>query len=64
MDDRLNGRKNATYPFRRSKVRQFNGVKGQTEIIMENLCQSKIPTRFILGMINNWQKKSFEFSAL
>ena len=36
----------ATYPFKHSEN------KGNTEVIIENLYESKIPTRFILGMVN------------
>ena len=39
----------ATYPFKHS---EYNGNKGNTEVTIENLYESKIPTRFILGMVN------------
>ena len=42
----------AIYPFKRSEVRAYNGNKGQTEIVLENPYESKIPTRFIVGMID------------
>ena len=52
----------AIYPFKKSKVRAYNGNKGNTEVIIENPYESKIPTRFLLGMIDadsyigNWGK--------
>ena len=52
----------AIYPFKKSEVRAYNGNKGNTEIIIENPYKSKIPTRFLLGMIDagsyigNWGK--------
>ena len=52
----------ASYQFKKSEVRAYNGYKGNTEVIIENPYESKIPTRFLLGMIDadsyigNWQK--------
>ena len=57
----------ASYPFKKSEVRAYNGNKGNTEVIIENPYESKIPTRFLLGMIDadsykrNWQKKPLNF---
>ena len=54
----------ASYPFKKSEVRAYNGNKGNTEVIIENPYESKIPTRFLLGMIDsdsyigNWRKIS------
>ena len=42
----------AIYPFKESKVRAYNGNKGNAEVIIENPYESKIPTRFLLGMID------------
>ena len=42
----------ASYPFKKSEVRAYNGNKGNTEVITENPYESKIPTRFLLGMID------------
>ena len=42
----------ASYPFKKSEVRAYNGNKGNTEVIIENPYESKIPTRFLLGMID------------
>ena len=39
----------ATYPFKHS---EYNGNKGNTEVTIENPYESKIPTRFILGMVD------------
>ena len=39
----------ATYPFKHS---EYNGNKGNTEVMIENLHESKIPTCFIPGMVN------------
>ena len=41
----------ASYPFKKSEVRAYNGNKGNTEVIIESPYESKIPTRFLLGMI-------------
>ena len=35
----------ATYPFKHS---DYNGNKGNTEVTIENIYESKIPTHFIL----------------
>ena len=57
----------ASYPFKLSEVRAYNGNKGSTEVIIENPYESKTPTRFLLGMIDadsyigNWQKNSLNF---
>ena len=40
----------ASYPF--NKMKQYNCHKGSTEVITENPYESKIPTRFLLGMID------------
>ena len=42
----------AVYPFKRSEIRAYNANKGQTEIVIENPYESKVPTRFIVGMID------------
>ena len=42
----------AFYPFKKSEVRAYNGNKGNTEVIIENPYESKIPMRFLLGMID------------
>ena len=42
----------ASYPFKKREVRAYNGNKGNTEVIIENPYESKIPTRFLLGMID------------
>ena len=39
----------ATYPFKHS---EYNGNKGNTEVTIENPYESKIPTLFILGMVD------------
>ena len=60
----------ASYPFKKSEVRAYNGNKENTEAIIENPYESKIPTRFLLGIIDadsyleNWQKKSPKFPTL
>ena len=60
----------ASYPFKKSEVRAYNGNKGNAEVIIENPYESKIPTRFLLGMIDadsyigKLEKKSPQFSAL
>ena len=57
----------ATYPFKCTEVRAYNGDKGNTEVTIENPYESKIPTRFILGMvgannyIGNWRKNPLNF---
>ena len=57
----------ASYPFKISEVRAYNGNKGNTEVIIENPYESKIPTRFLLGMIDadsyigNWRKNPLNF---
>ena len=49
--------------IQKSDLRAYNGNKGNTQVIIENPYESKIPTRFLLGMIDadsyigNWQKK-------
>ena len=42
----------ASYPFKRTEIKTYNGVKGQTEIILENPSQTAVPTRFIIGMVS------------
>ena len=57
----------AMYPFKCMEVRAYNGNKGNTEVTIENPYESKIPTRFILGMvgadsyIGNWRKNPLNF---
>ena len=57
----------ATYPFKHTEVRVYSGNKGNTEVMIENPYESKIPTHFILGMvdadsyIDNWKKNPFNF---
>ena len=57
----------AMYPFKCTEVRAYNGNKGNTEVTIENPYESKIPTRFILGMVNadsyigNWRKNPLNF---
>ena len=52
----------SSYPLKKSEVRAYNGNKGSTEVIIENPYESKIPTRFLLRMIDadsyigNWRK--------
>ena len=52
----------ATYPFKHTTVRAYNGNKGNTEVTIENPYESKIPTHFILEMVDvnnytgNWRK--------
>ena len=56
-----------TYPFKCMEVRAYNGNKGNTEVTIENPYESKILTRFILGMvgansyIGNWRKNPLNF---
>ena len=47
----------ATYPFKRSKVRVYNGNKGNMEVTIENPYESKIPTHYI----GNWRKNPLNF---
>ena len=42
----------ATYPFKYTEVRAYNGNKGNTEVTIENPYESKIPTHFNHGMVN------------
>ena len=57
----------ATYPFKCTEVRAYNGNKGNTEVTIENPYKSKIPTRFILEIVNansyigNWRKNPLNF---
>ena len=57
----------AMYPFKCMEVRVYNGNKGNTEVTIENPYESKIPTQFILGMVNtdsyigNLRKNSLNF---
>ena len=57
----------ASYPLKKSEVRAYNCNKGNTEVIIENPYESKIPTRFLLGMIDadsyigNWRKNPLNF---
>ena len=41
-----------TYPFIRTEVRAYNGVKGWTELPIENPYESKIPYRLLVGMVD------------
>ena len=58
----------ASYPFKRSEVRAYNVNKENTEVIIENPHESKIPTRFLLGMIDadnrKLEKNSPKFKTL
>ena len=60
----------ASCPFKKSEVRAYNANKGSTEVIIENPSESKIPTRFLLGMIDadsyigNWRKIPSIFSIM
>ena len=40
------------YLFMHTEMRAYNGNKGNMEVTIENPCESKILTRFILGMVN------------
>ena len=57
----------ATYHFKHTEVRAYNGNKGNTEVAIENPYESKIPTRLILGMVSansyigNWRKNPLNF---
>lgn len=57
----------ATYPFKKADVRAYNGTKGSTEVVIENPYESKIPTRFIVAMIDadshtgHWNKNPLNF---
>ena len=42
----------ATYPFKKSEVRAYNGHKGQSQITIENPYESQIPTRLIVAMVD------------
>ena len=42
----------ASYPFKRTEIKTYNGVKGQTEITIENPYQKPVPTRYIIGMVS------------
>ena len=60
-------KQDAIYPYKRTNVRAYNGNKGVTEVTIENPYESKIPTRFIVGMIDadsyigNWGKSLLNF---
>ena len=43
----------ASYPFKITEIKMYNGVKDQTEIIMENPYQTAVPTRYIIGMVSS-----------
>lgn len=57
----------ASYLFKKTEIRTYNGTKGHTQVIIENPYESKIPTRFILGMVDaeayigDWQKSPLNF---
>ena len=57
----------AMSPFKHTEVRVYNGNMGNTEVTIENPYKSKIPTHFILGMVNadryvgNWRKNALNF---
>ena len=42
----------ASYPFKRKEIKTYNGVKGQTEIIIKNPYQTAVPTKYIIGMVS------------
>ena len=60
-------KQDAIYPYKRTDVIAYNGNKGVTEVTIENPYESKIPTRFIVGMIDadsyigNWGKSLLNF---
>ena len=39
-------------PFKRTEIKTYNGIKGQTEIVIENPYQTAVPTRYIVGMVS------------
>ena len=41
-----------SYPFMRTEIKTYNGVKGQTEIITGNLYQTAVPKRYIIGLVS------------
>ena len=41
----------ASYPFKRTEIKTYNGIKGQTEIVIEDPYQTAGPTRYIAGMV-------------
>ena len=43
----------ASYPFKITEIKTYNGVKGQTKIILENPYQTAVPTRYIIGMVSS-----------
>ena len=57
----------AVYPFKKTEIRAYNGNAGNTQVTIENPYESKIPTRFIVGMIDadayigHWQKTPLNF---
>ena len=57
----------ATYHFKHTEVRAYNGNKGNMEVTIENPYESNIPTCFILGMVDadnyigNWRKNPLNF---
>ena len=42
----------ASYPFKRTEIKTYNGIKAQTEIVIENPYQTAVPTRYIVGMVS------------
>ena len=42
----------ATYPFKHTEVRAYNGNKGNMEVTIENPYESKISTHLIVGMVD------------
>ena len=42
----------ASYPFKRTEIKTYNSVEGQTEIVIENPYQTAVPTRYIIGMVS------------
>ena len=42
----------ASYPFKGTEIKTYNGIKGQTEIVIENPYQTAVPTRCIIGMVS------------
>ena len=57
----------AIYPFKKTDVRAYSGNKGVVEVTIENPYESKVPTQFIVGMIEansyigNWGKSPLNF---
>ena len=43
----------ASFPFKRTEIKTYNVVKGQTDIITANPYQTALPTRYIIGMVSS-----------